>query len=126
MNTRLLLAAVLAGALGACANSSASPGTAQTTADNVTKAVYDDSIDGVMSNLDENEKQSVSRGEIGTMSDQMHKLGDYKGLTFLNADASKSEFTYRADFSGGTANVVVRLDSDGKLSAYHVFIPKTT
>jgi hypothetical protein len=63
----------------------------------------------------------VTRAEVGTISDQMHKLGDYKGLTMLSSDATKSEFTYRADFTNGSMNVVVRVDPNGKLSAYRVF-----
>ncbi len=66
----------------------------------------------------------VTRGEVGTLSDKMHRLGDYKGLTFVSSDPNKSEFTYRADFANGSSNVVLRLDSNGKLSAYRVFMSK--
>ena len=63
----------------------------------------------------------VSRAEVGALSDKMHALGSYKGLTLLSTDPAKSEFTYRADFEKGSMNVVVRVDQDGKLAAYRVF-----
>ena len=110
-------------ALAAC-NAQASPGAVQSTTDSVTKAVYSDDIDGVNANFDSSLQSQVSRGDVGTLSDKMHALGTYKGLTYLSNDAAKSEFTYRANFDKGAMNVVVRVDNDGKLAAYRVF-PQT-
>ena len=87
----------------------------------MTKAVYDDDVTTVQSHMDPSLQSQVSRGDVGTLSDKMHGLGAYKGLTYLDGDAAKSEFTYRADFEKGTMNVVVRVDNDGKLAAYRVF-----
>ena len=104
---------------GCSANQSG--GSAASTADGVTKAVYNDDMTGVTESFDDQLKNQVSRGEVGVLSDKMHALGDYKGLTYLSGDPAKSEFTYRADFVRGSMNVVVRVDSDGRLAAYRVF-----
>ena len=96
-------------------------GSAATTADSVTKAVYDNNMDGVTASFDETLKTQVSRAQVGTLSDKMHALGAYKGLTYVSSDPSKNEFTYRADFEKGSMNVVIRVDTDGKLAAYRIF-----
>ena len=98
-------------------------GQAQSSADSTTKAVYNDDVDGVISQFDETLKTQVTRSEVGILSDQMHKLGDYRGITYVSNDPNKNEYTYRADFTKGSMNVVVRLDPDGKLAAYRVFQP---
>jgi hypothetical protein len=122
MRSPLALAAVLAIAFAGCSgHSNRASGDAQAAADSVTKSVYADDVDQVGANFDDDLKQTVTRSEVGILSDQMHKLGDYKGLTFVSQDPGKSEFTYRADFTNGTMNVVVRLDPSGKISAYRVF-----
>ena len=55
----------------------------------------------------------------------MHAMGTYNGLTLLSSDTTKREYSYRANFSKGTANVIVRVDPDGHLAAYRVF-PSST
>ncbi|HET9029109.1 MAG TPA: hypothetical protein VFN49_02955 [Candidatus Aquilonibacter sp.] len=116
---RYLALVALAG-LAAC-NAQASPGAAQSTANTVTKAVYDNDVDTVQSHFDAQLQPQISRGDVGTLSDKMHSMGAYKGLRYLSNDPAKSEFTYRADFDRGSMNVVVRVDKDGKLAAYRVF-----
>ena len=96
-------------------------GQAQGAADGTTKAVYNDDVTGVTQNFDDTLKTQVTRSEVGILSDQMHKLGDYQGLTYVSNDPNKNEYTYRANFSKGTMNVVLRLDSDGRIGAYRVF-----
>lgn len=107
----------MAAALTACGGSS---GAAQSTADTITKAVIANDTDAVQSNLDASLKPQITRASVGALSDTMVKLGTYKGLTLLSSDAAKNEFTYRADFASGTMNVVIKLDPDGKASAYRV------
>lgn len=111
----LLGLAVLAG----CNNNPA--GAAQSTADSVTKAVYANDMTAVDSNFDTALQTQVNRAQVGVLSDKMHALGDYKGLSFVNSDPEKNEYTYRADFDKGIMNIVVRVDTDGKLAAYRVF-----
>ncbi|HZT13116.1 MAG TPA: hypothetical protein VFA29_09940 [Candidatus Baltobacteraceae bacterium] len=108
-------------ALAACGGSGANDGgQAQNAADTTTRAVYNDDIGGVTQNFDDTLKTQVTRSEVGILSDKMHSMGDYQGLTFLSSDPLKSEYTYRANFAKGSMNVVLRLDSDGKIGAYRV------
>jgi len=96
-------------------------GGAQQEADRITRAVYNNDVDSATENFDDSIKPQVTRTEVGIMSDQMHKLGDYKGLTYVNDDASRNKYTYRGDFTNGSMNVVIRLDPDGKVAAYRVY-----
>ena len=112
-------------ALAACnatSNAASGPGgVAASTADGITKAVYANDAEAVTSNFDAQLKTQVSRAEVGALSDTMHGLGSYKGLTFVSSDPAKNEYTYRADFDKGAMNVVVRMDADGKVAAYRLF-----
>src|SRR5215469_286693 len=92
-------------ALAACNNAA---GAAQSTTDSATKSVYSNDVAGVDSNFDAALQAQVNRAQVGALSDKMHALGDYKGLSFVSNDASKNEYTYRADFANGMMNVVVR------------------
>jgi len=113
---QLAAALLLAAGLAACAG--ADP---QSTANGVTRAVYDDNLSAVTPYFDDALRPQVSRAGVGVISDKMHALGNYSGLTLLASDSTKHEYTYRANFSKGTMNVVVRLDGDGRLAAYRVF-----
>lgn len=118
---RIALGLALVLGLAACAGNNT--GQAQTAAESTTKAVYNDDADAVTQNFDDTLKSQVTRSEVGILSDQMHKLGDYKGLTYVSNDPAKNEYTYRADFTKGSMNVVLKLDPDGKIAAYRVFAP---
>jgi hypothetical protein len=109
-------------ALAACGGGGA--GQAQSLADSTTKAVYNDDPDGVTSHFDDQLKTQVTRTEVGILSDQMHKQGDYQGLTFMSSDPNKNEYTYKANFSKGSMNVVLRLDQNGEIAAYRVLAPQ--
>lgn len=113
---------LLACALAACGGNAASG--AQGAADETTRAVYNDDVATVPAHFDDALKNQVTRSEVGILSDRMHRAGDYKGLTFVGSDPGKNEYTYRADFSGGSMSVVVRVDPDGKFSTYRVLAPK--
>jgi len=119
---RAASALLAAGLLSACGSNPA--GAAQSTADSVTKAVYANDAAAVSANFDDALKGKITLGEVGTLSDQMHKLGNYKGLTLLSQDATKNEFTFRAAFDKGSMNVAERLDPNGQVSAYRIF-PQT-
>jgi hypothetical protein len=117
--TAAFLAAVLVG----CGSGSAGGGSAQSLADGVTKAIYANDPSAVSQNFDDQLKPQVSRAEVGMLSDKMHSLGTYQGLTLVSSDPSKNEYTYRAAFDHGAMNVVIRLDQNGKIAAYRVFPP---
>ena len=95
-------------------------GAAQSTADAITKAAYNNDLQGVTASFDDALKPHVTHASVGVIADKMHALGDYQGLTFVASDPTKNEFTFRAKFSKGTMNVVERLDPDGKVAAYRV------
>ena len=121
----LVLCGSFALALAACGGGGGT-GQAQSLADTTTKAVYNDDVDGVTAHFDDQLKGQVTRTQVGILSDQMHKQGDYQGLSFLSNDPNKNEYTYRANFSKGTMNVVVRLDQNGEIAAYRVLAPAST
>jgi hypothetical protein len=122
MGRPLAICAAVVALLTGCGHGGA--GKAQSAADAVTQAVYNNDVDGVTSQLEDRTKTEVSRAEVGMLSDKMHALGKYKGLTPLSSDAANNEFTYRASFERGTMNVVVRLAPDDRLAAYRIF-PKS-
>lgn len=93
----------------------------QAAANGVTRGIYDDSPAAVMPYFDDALRPQISRAGIGMISDKMHALGAYNGLTLLGSDGAKHEYSYRAAFSKGTMTVVVRVDGDGRLAAYRVF-----
>lgn len=108
-------------ALAACGGGGS--GQAQSLADSTTKAVYNDDPGGVTAHFDDQLKPQVTRTEVGILSDQMHKQGDYQGVSLLSNDPNKNEYTYRANFSKGSMNVVLRLDQNGEIAAYRVLAP---
>ena len=95
-------------------------GRAKNLANAVTNAIIQDNP-GVVSHDLRDASKSVSRAEVGVLSDEMNALGNYQGLTLLAFDAQKNEFDFRATFAKGSKRVVVRLDTKNNLSAYRVF-----
>lgn len=114
----ILAAGLCAVTLTGCASASAST---QSAASDVTQAIYNDDPSGVTSRVDGAIASHVTRASVGAISDEMHALGDFKGLDELSSDDVKHEYEYRANFTKGSMNVVVRVGSNGKLSAYRVF-----
>jgi hypothetical protein len=120
-----LLCGSFALALAACGGGGGT-GQAQSLADTTTKAVYNDDPNGVVAHFDDQLKPQVTRSEVGILSDQMHKQGDYQGVSFVSSDPNKNEYTYRANFSKGSMNVILRLDQNGDIAAYRVLTPAST
>jgi hypothetical protein len=111
-----LAACLVALALAACSTASKT----QQLADSVTKAVYNNDYSAVVADMDAQLTPSVTRSEVGDLSDRMHKLGDYSGLTQITSDDVGKKYSYIAKFSKGAMIVEIRLDSDGKIAAYRV------
>jgi hypothetical protein len=122
MRAKRALACLVFGAALAGCSSPASD--AQNQADGVTKAVYNNNGAAVAQNFDGALKKQVTRAQVGLLSDKLHKMGDYKGLTYVSNNGLKNEYTYRANFDKGTAPVIVRFDSDGKIAAYRITLPQ--
>jgi predicted component of type VI protein secretion system len=120
MNSRrVILAAVLAVVLAGCSSGSAAD-RAQKLADDATKAVYNNDMAGLTANMNAALVPTVTRAQLGDLSDKMHAQGDYEGLTPAGSDTLKSEYDFKAKFTKGTWTVMVRLDGDGKIAAYRV------
>jgi hypothetical protein len=120
MNGRpIILAAILALSVAGCASGSPS-NRALKLADDATKAVYGDDMSGLTANMNAALVPTVTRAQLGDLSDKMHALGDYQGLTPTSTDSLKSEYDFKANFTKGSWTVMVKLDADGKIAAYRV------
>jgi hypothetical protein len=116
---RLLLAAlaVLAIGLTGCGGGSGGP---QKIADDTTRAVYNNDMTAATANFDSGLAPQVTRASVGMISDQMHQLGNYKGLTVAGMDLPARKYAFDAKFDNGDMTVVLKLDDAGKIAAYRV------
>jgi len=119
------VAAIAMLALCACGGGSAAGGNSETKlADQVTRAVYDNDISGVTQNFSADLTPQVTRASVGVLSDKMHDLGTYQGLTETAMDIPSRRYTFDAKFDKGDMTVGMRLDANGKILAYRV-VPGT-
>lgn len=95
------------------------------TADDVTRAVYNDDVSSVTDHFTPDLAKTVTRAELGALSDLMHQHGDYKGLTETGTEPDGA-YDYRADFTTGSLIVKMKLDSSGKVSGYRVIPSPST
>lgn len=95
------------------------------TADGVTRAVYNDDIDSATKNFTPDLAKTVTRAELGALSDLMHQKGDYKGLKQTGTEPDGA-YDFEADFSNGTLIVKMKLDASGKVSGYRVIPSPST
>jgi hypothetical protein len=116
---RYILAATLALAFGFVACSS-NAGNEQKLADSVTRAVYNNDMSGVTADFSSSLAPQVTRASLGALSDTMHKMGNYQGLTEASTDLPTRRYTFDAKFDNGDMTVLMRLGSDGKIVAYRV------
>ena len=113
--------AIIFGAVAVLAGTAACGGdNPQHDADSTTRAVYDVNVDAVTSNFDGSLKPQVTRASVGQLSDKMHALGNYQGLTALSSDPDKGRYNYTARFDNGTMTVEMRIDPDHKIGAFRV------
>jgi hypothetical protein len=115
-------ALVLFGTLAVCGCGGGSPQMAS--ADDTTKAVYNDDLNAMQSHFDAALQKQVTIDGVAALSQRLHAFGAYKGLTQLAADASAGRYDYNATFDNGTMTVHVRVDGDGKLAAYRIDVPQ--
>jgi len=117
LNPRAAALLLAAAAFAGCA--AAPQGQAQQLTESMTRAILSDNPQTVAHDLSGVGK--ISRAEVGLLSDKLNALGKYQGLKLLAYDAEKNEFAYQANFTKGSARIVVRLDRKDRLSAYRVF-----
>lgn len=89
-------------------------------ADSVTRAVYNNDMATVQSNFDSSLAPKVTRASLGLLSDKMHSLGNFQGLTETATDLPARRYMFDAKFDKGDMSVAMRLDPDGKIAAYRV------
>jgi hypothetical protein len=106
-------------ALSGCANKS-NVGNEANLADQVTRAIYNNDMAGVTTNFDSALAAQVTRASVGAISDKMHALGNYQGLTETATDIPSHRYTFDAKFDKGEMTVGIRLDASGKIAAYRV------
>ena len=98
-------------------------------ADEATKvahALYNDDLSGVTANFDSTLKEQVTRTQVAAISDKMHALGDFQGLTEIKRDNDTRRYWYDAKFSNGDMTVQMRLHADGTIAAYRLLTPTAT
>ncbi len=115
-----IAAAVLATALSLVACGGSTGGNEQKLADSVTRAVYDNDMTAVQANFDSGVAPQVTRESLGALSDLMHKMGTYQGLTETATDLPSRRYTFDAKFDRGDMTVKMRLNADGKIVGYRV------
>jgi hypothetical protein len=120
-----LAALLVAGLLAGCGASS----NPQKTADSMTHALYANDLAGFQSYFDDSTKATVTRGDMGALSDRMHQLGDIQSIAQHDANPDAGRYTYDVTFSRGSMLVELRMDPTGKVGAYRVIpapAPPTT
>ncbi len=115
---RVALAASLFASVAACASQATTDPAA--TAERITRAVYANDLDTAVANMDDQTKKSVTRSELGELSDKMHALGDLKSLAQRSADPDSGKYEYDANFTSGAMLVQIRIDPSGKVGAYRI------
>jgi hypothetical protein len=116
MIPRLAAAVALAAMLSSCAVAH----TPERLADQTTRALYEDNHDAAIANFDEHLRLHVTRAQVGAISDEMHSLGRYKGLSALRVNTDAGRFNYAAKFDRGTMIVMLMVDPAGRIAAYRV------
>ena len=115
----IALSVSVSATLSACASQPAPNGPAQT-ADKLTRAIYANDVAATADNFEDAVKGTVTRGDVGFLSDKMHALGEYESLAALSSAPDSGRYTYAANFANGRMVVELRLDPSGKVGAYRV------
>jgi len=112
-------------ALAACSGQANSPqAVATTVTDAATKAVYNDDLNAMRSNFDDDLRKQVTIQQVDTIASKLKALGTYKGLSTTAADPTRGRYDFSAQFDQTSIPVHVRVDPDGRLAAYRVDLPE--
>jgi hypothetical protein len=117
VRSRLIIACLLAAGLYACGQQGKSP---VDTATAVAQALYSNDYAAATQNFDDALKTQATRTEVAVISDKMHSLGDFQGLTEIKRDDDTRRYWFDAKFSKGDMTVEMRLHADGTIAAYRV------
>jgi len=116
--SRLLVACLLAVGLAAC--STAHGSAPQDMATGVAQGIYNNDLGAATANFDDTLKGQATRTEIAVISDKMHALGSFQGLTETKHDDDSRRYWYDAKFSNGDMTVEMRLHANGQIAAYRI------
>lgn len=119
MRAHFAIAAALALALVGCAQFGGGSNP-KDEATKVAQALYNNDLAGVTANFDDTLRDQATRAQVATISDKMHALGDFQGLTATKQDDDTRRFWYDAKFANGDMTIEMRLHSDGKIAAYRI------
>ena len=122
MRTKLLVAGVLAACLVACGHAGGNP---QSVATSVAQSLYNNDLAGTTKNFDDTLKSQATRTQVALISDKMHALGDFQGLTEIKHDDDTRRYWYDAKFSKGDMTVEMKLHADGTIAAYRI-VPRSS
>ncbi|HXP92693.1 MAG TPA: hypothetical protein VN905_04425 [Candidatus Binatia bacterium] len=89
-------------------------------ADQVTRAVYSDDLNGTVAHFDGDLRDQVKTADVDQLSKLMHEMGSYQKLSMVNADDQNRRYDYEANFDRGSVLVQMRFDPDGKVAAYRI------
>jgi major membrane immunogen (membrane-anchored lipoprotein) len=115
---RLIIACVLAVGLVACSQSHANDPTALATS--AAQALYNNDYSGATANFDDALKGQATRTQVAVISDKMHSLGDFQGLTLSKSDEDTRRYWFDAKFSKGAMTVEMKLHANGQIAAYRI------
>jgi hypothetical protein len=110
-------ALLLSGCAGGATQGSAEP---PKIAEKITWAVYADNFEAVLGFFDDDLKKQVTRTDLGSLSDAMHRLGEIKSVTERSAEPDKGRYDYDVAFERGKMIARIRLDPSGKVGAYRL------
>ncbi len=94
--------------------------TPERSAETITRAIYANDYDRTVADFDDATKRSVTRGDVGALSDRMHALGDLRSVTERSGDADSGRYRFDAKFTGGAMLVELRVDPSGRIGAYRI------
>lgn len=115
--SRLIIACLLAAGLYACGQQAKAPADVAAA---VTHALYNNDYAAATQNFDSTLKTQATRTGVAVLSDKMHALGDFQGLTEVKRDDDTRRYWYDAKFSKGDLTVLLRLHADGSIAAYRI------
>ncbi len=98
------------------------------TADSVTKAIMANDMRPVEADFNAIVRPKLlNRAYVGELSDELNALGQLKRIHETTArDTAQGEHTFDAVFEKSTWKEVMKIDSDGKISAFYVHPPSAT
>jgi hypothetical protein len=114
------LAIALAGVLALAGCAGASADTPIDVADQVTRAVYGDDLNGTVAHFDDGLRAQVKTEDVDQLSHVMRDMGSYRNISTVSADNLNRRYDYQAAFDRGSMLVQMRFDPDGRVAAYRV------